>query len=187
MAMLTIAALPVFGQIVHGVETALIGEVAKLSSGTISLTDKSGRAFDVAIDSRTTVIGRRGTTTVSQIKTGDLVAAIATTSSQASTSAQPLARKVFVREVSPTAGEKKQIITGIVTGVNASEITLLQKNKGETFYTMSASASAVVKGKGNQLADAVSIILGQRVAVVGTVEEENTITPLLIHILSEKP
>lgn len=165
-------------------KAAIVG-VAKLSSGTISLTQRSGGTVDLSIDGRTRVTGPKGVAIVSQIKTGDLVAAIATTSGQASASAKKVAQKLFVGEASRSASQTKKVVSGVVTGVNASQITLLQKNEADTFYTLSASTSAVVKGKGGGEADAANITLGQRVAVVGTVDEGNIITPLLIHIVSE--
>lgn len=178
---------PLFAQNENTNKTAIVGEVSKLASGSISLTSQT-KVVEFTVDSSTQISGAKGKIAFNQIKIGDVVGAIAASASssrQASESAKQLAQKLFVRQASPSALLASAIV-GVVTGVNGSEITLLNKDDGDMFYTIPASGAAVIKGKANQIIDLAQITLGERIVVVGTLDNENTITPTIIHIVSAK-
>ena len=79
----------------------------------------------------------------------------------------------------------KRLLTGIVIGVNASVITILLSNQPDSFYTVRADL-ATVRGENNTPSAIADVLLGQRIAAVGSLEGENTMRANLIHILANQ-
>ena len=180
-----------------GVNKAIIGILATASGKNLTLKDAQGEMIEIVTNASTKIFGADNKPAVlSGIKEGNLVAVIATASStsvvpplssvSASPANQKIAEKVFVAEGSPSAKNKKQMLTGIITGINESIITLLEQEQPEIFTTLIATASATVRTIDNQVGSINNLELGQRIVFIGTPDEAGQLVPTLIVTISEK-
>lgn len=198
LMMLGFGTVSLFGQDlqVPSSNRAIIGKITSIRGEKLVVKEKRGDTIEIVTGGSTKVFGLdKKILRLVDIKVGDTVGAIATSSPsltpKASTESgtalkQQVAAKLFVAEGSPSAKTQKQIVQGVITGINESLITVLEQQEPEKFATIIATTSALVKTKDNQPVSISSLVLGQRVAVVGVLDDTGAISSLLIHTISEK-
>src|SRR5581483_7671709 len=171
-ALSLIAVSKSFGQVGNtgGTQTAIVGQVTAIANKVITLSDKKGGLVRVATNGTTKIVSANNS--FIDVHIGDTIAALtaASLATESVSASQQVAARLFVQEASASAA-LPAVITGIVTGVNDSIVTVLVKNPGETFYTLVIHDTTSVKAKGNVIGVA-DLVLGQQIVAVGTGKED---------------
>lgn len=167
---------------------ATIGTVDTKGVNALRIIDKKGGGSSFTITSKTKFFRGQTPITLADVLSGNLVAAIATQSGIAteSATAATLLQKLYVSEASSSAKPVQQLVQGIVTGVNDGVITITKASKQDQFYNIPLGQETVIKTKDAKIASQSALLLGQGVAVVGTIDDtDTTLTPVLIQIVSK--
>lgn len=174
----------------QGIENKVtIGDVERVSTSSITLEARRNKLkTEAMVDKKTQIINReKRKVSLNSIKPKDLVAVISSESSSIATSGGNLKRalKIFVREATSSAQLKRQALQGVVTGINGSTITLAHQTQRDRTYNLLTNAQTVVKIKSSVglLSD---LSVGQRIAVVGNINEDGTLIAKLIHVIPGK-
>ena len=167
---------------------AIVGKVSSIT-GRIVAIQEEGKTKEITTDASTKIYRSDKQIALSQVKGGDSIAVIATSSGQvglpiatqsgilATPSAQrDRASKIYVKEASSSA-QVLTVVVGTITGINEGMVTVMEKAEQENFYTVVATSSATIS----------TLKPGQHVAVVGKKGEDGDLQPVLIHALSQNP
>lgn len=154
----------------------VMGTISAISGSSITVAGRAGKdgaaATSHVVDaSAAKIMKDKGVAaTLADLKVGDMIAVEGTTSGTSVTattifSGTPFAGKLAGGAMGRGKGRGMPAVSGTVSSVSGTSITLAAKNG--TAYTVDASAAKIMKGKGTA-ATAADVQAGDAIAVFGT-------------------
>ncbi len=166
---------------------AVIGNVDDVTDDSLVVTGKGKGKVKTKVDKDTKIIGQdKKLLRLNSLQPDDLAAVIATDSGEATDSAQPKAHKIYVKKAAQVQQSKRRAVHGVITSLGEPLITLVHQIHRERTYILTTNEATVIKVKGVTDATFADLVVGQRIAAVGDLDETGTLVAKRIHVIPGK-
>jgi hypothetical protein len=168
-------------------QTAIVGDVKKINPGSLVVKEKNKNInTETLIDQDTKIVGKdKQDLNLNSLQSKKNQAAIVTQDSATPGAQLKKALKVYVREASTSAQMKRRAVHGVITNISGNTVTVAHQIQRERINNIQVSDITEVKIKGLIDASIADLDIGQRIAAVGDLIE-NQILAKRIHVIPGK-
>ncbi|MDP3998733.1 MAG: DUF5666 domain-containing protein [bacterium] len=198
--LLVVATLPLFakgpskgpGQAKNGEDRVSIGNLENIRGDRVVISNQKSKAkTEAVVDQNTKVVGQgKKELQLKDIKPKDTIAIISSSSGEFATSGSKLKKavKIFVQQTSATesAKSKRRAIQGVITSIAGNLLTLSHQIQRERTSSVAVNDQTVIKIKGLEDATLANLEVGQRVAVMGDLDEGGVLLARRVHVIPGK-
>ena len=168
-----------------------IGSLDSVTENSVVVENKKNKQkTEALIDKATKVIGANNKPVkLGTLKLKDLIAVISSDSAAATSGAKLKVKKIFVKEASGSAQQKRRAVMGVITNISGTTLTLAPQIQRERTYTVVVNEQTIIHQKSTEAsgsATLASLRVGMRIAAVGDLNETGGIIAKRIHIIPGK-
>jgi len=167
---------------------ALIGGVEEVGEDSLTVTSKGNGRIKTRVDKDTKIIGQdKKILKLNALGSEDIAAVIVTDSGEVANRGQiKKAVKIYVKKAAQVKETKRRAVHGVIIGLSGNTITLAHQTKRDQTFVIITNEGMVIKIKGIIDATLADLEIGQRVAAVGTLNEEGGLVVKRIHLIPGK-
>ncbi len=171
----------------------VVGDVNGVNGQRLTINDRKAGNTEVTVDGDTQIIGKGNRPVkLGSLKVRDLIAVVSSDSGKlASGGGNVRIKKIFVKEASESATSRRRAVSGVITGINGSELTvshLIQRDR--TFKVLMDANTQIHTSNKNSSGSATptasgsaTLAVGMRVAAVGNLVDGGGILAKIIHVI----